>query len=88
MIKIDHKSLCHLEDQVLGSDLQKKAMTKLVGLQFKFEYRKGEDNKAADALSRVGHAFALQAISTAQPVWLQEVVNSYAVDSEAQELLQ
>ena len=86
--KIDQKIMCHLEDQVLSSDLQKKAITKLVGLQFKFEYKKGVDNKAADALSGVGHAFALQAISTAQPVWLQEVLNSYAVDSEAKELLQ
>lgn len=35
-IKIDHQSLCHLDDQVLGSELQKKAMTKLIGLQYKF----------------------------------------------------
>lgn len=51
--KTDHKSLCHLETQALTSDLQCKAMTKLVGLQFQFQYKKGEDNKAADALSRV-----------------------------------
>ena len=79
-IKTDHKSLCHLEDQVLSSDLQRKAMTKLVGLQFKFQFKKGSENQAADALSRVGHVFALQAVSTAQPVWLQEILNSYAVD--------
>lgn len=88
IIKTDHKSLCNLEDQVLTTDLQRKAMTKLVGLQFKFQYKKGADNKAADALSRVGHVFALQTVSTAQPVWLQEVLNSYAVDVAAQLLLQ
>ena len=87
VIKTDHKSLCHLEDQVLSSDLQRKAMTKLVGLQFKFQFKKGIENKAADALSRVGHVFALQATSTAQPLWLQEILNSYVVDTEAQELL-
>jgi hypothetical protein len=32
-------------------------MTKLVGLQFKFQFKKGVDNKPADALSRVGHVF-------------------------------
>lgn len=32
IIKINHKSLCHLEDQALTSELQRKAMTKLIGL--------------------------------------------------------
>lgn len=70
-IKIDHKSLVHLEDQVLTSDLQRKVMTKLVGLQFKFQYKKGAENKVADALSRVGHLFSVQAVLVSHPVWLQ-----------------
>jgi hypothetical protein len=37
-------------------------MTKLIGLQYRFPYKKGLDNKAANALSRVGHLFELQAI--------------------------
>jgi hypothetical protein len=37
VIKTDHRSLCHLEDQQLHTDLQRRAMTKLVGLQFKFQ---------------------------------------------------
>ena len=88
VIKTDHKSLCHLENQALTSELQKKAMTKLIGLQFQFQYKKGEDNKAADALSRVGHVFALPAISSGQPVWIQEILNSYEIDCKAQHLLQ
>jgi hypothetical protein len=84
IIKTDHKSLCNLEDQVLHTDLQKKAMTRLVGLNFSFQYKKGEENKVADALSRVGHAFSLYAISAGVPIWIQEVVNSYAVDNKAQ----
>ena len=40
----DHKSLCHLNDQVLGTDLQQKAMTKLMGFQYTFQYQKGVDN--------------------------------------------
>ena len=41
----------------------------------------------ADAISRVGHLMAIQAISTSQPLWLQEVLNSYATDDTAQQLL-
>lgn len=62
-------------------------MTKLIGLQFQFQYKKGEDNKAADALSRVGHVFALPAVSSSQPVWIQEILNSYEIDCKAQHLL-
>lgn len=62
-------------------------MTKLIGLQYKFQYNKGSDNKPADALSRIGHTFAAQAMSVVQPVWIQEVVNSYFVDPHAQQLL-
>jgi hypothetical protein len=53
IIRTDHQSLYHLQDQTLSTDLQKEAMRKLAGLQFKFTYKKGVDNKATDALSRI-----------------------------------
>jgi cytochrome c1 len=84
----DHKSLSHLQDQSLSTEMQSKTMVKLVGLQFKLQYRKGPNNKAANALSRVGHNFALQSSSMVVPVWLQEVTNAYATDPTAQRLLQ
>jgi hypothetical protein len=87
-IKTDHKSLCCLEDQVFHTELQRKAMTKLIGLQYKFQYNKGSDNTPADALSRIGHAFDLAAVSVIQPAWIQEVLNSYVVDPFSQQLLQ
>ena len=87
VIKTDHKSLCHLQDQTLSTDWQKKAMTKLAGLQFKLQYKKGSENKVADALSRVEHAMECSAISGATPIWLQEVLNSYTTDVTAQQLL-
>ena len=87
VIRTDHKSLAYLTEQNLHSDIQRKAMTRLMGLQFRVVYRKGKDNLAADALSRVGHLLAIQAVSQVQPRWLQEVVNSYVTNSQAQELL-
>lgn len=76
-----------MEDQQLDTELQRKAMAKLVGLQFKFQYKRGKENGAADALSRVGHLLTANALSLCQPTWVQEVSNSYTTDSDAQSLL-
>jgi hypothetical protein len=48
----------------------RKAMTRLMGLQFKVVYRKGKENCAADALSRMVHLHDLQAVSEVKPMWL------------------
>jgi len=88
IIRTDHKSLSYLTEQNLQSDLQRKAMTRLMGLHFKVVYRKGKENVAADALSRVGHLMALQSVSVATPKWMQEVLNSYHIDPMAHSLLQ
>jgi hypothetical protein len=39
-IRTDHESLSFLGEQQLQSDLQRKAMAKLMGLQFKIVYKK------------------------------------------------
>jgi hypothetical protein len=83
----DHKSLCYLQDQSLSTKMQRKAMVKLAGLQFKLQYKRGPDNKVADALSRLGHNFAIQSTFVVVPVWLQEITNSYAVDPAAHKVL-
>ena len=53
LILTDHKSLSYLNEQNLHSDMQRKAMTRLMGLQFQIIYKQGKENLAADALSRV-----------------------------------
>jgi hypothetical protein len=42
---------------------------------------------AVDALSRVDPLMTLQACSETTHLWIQEVVNSYATDGQAQDLL-
>lgn len=88
IIKTDHQSLTYLEDQTLHSTMQRKAMARLMGLQFRIKYKKGVDNTAADSLSRVAAVLQLHAVSAARPAWIQEVINSYVTDSEAQAKIQ
>jgi hypothetical protein len=38
-------------------------MSKLMGMQFRVVYKQGRENKVVDALSRIGHAMALTAVS-------------------------
>lgn len=88
VIKTDHKSLTNLNEHRLHTNWKHKALTKLMGLQYKIIYKKGVDNGVADALSRMTHTQGhLCAISTVHPVWLQDVVATYAVDRKAQEIL-
>lgn len=86
-ILTDHKSLAYLSEKNLHSEMQRKAMTRLMGLQFKIVYGKGKDNVAANALSRIAHLNALQVVSLVKPDWIQEALNSYTTDPRAQQLL-
>jgi hypothetical protein len=42
IIQIDHKSLAYLNEQNVHSEMQRKAMTRLIGLQFKIIYKKAK----------------------------------------------
>jgi hypothetical protein len=52
IIKTEQQSLIHLDDQRVTTPWQQKALTKLIGLNFQIIYKKGVENKVADALSR------------------------------------
>jgi hypothetical protein len=89
LIRTDHASLAHLTDQRLHTPWQHKVFTKLMGLQYKIVYKKGSDNRVADALSRRPHPdLASFAISRAQPAWLLTIWDVYQQDATARELLQ
>lgn len=51
IICTDHESLKYLLDQRITNQIQKKGLSKLMGLTYSVHYRKGRENKAADALS-------------------------------------
>lgn len=89
VIKTDKKSLVNLDDQRLTTPWQHKALTKLMGLQYQIIYNRGQENKAADALSRLPPRTTTElcALTVAQPVWLQAVVDGYVVDPESKKLL-
>jgi hypothetical protein len=89
VIRTDHQSLTHLTDQRLHTEWQKKALTKLMGLQYRIQYKQGIHNGAADALSRKPSASSqVFALTTVQPAWLSAVVASYTGDAHVQTLLQ
>lgn len=89
IIRTDQRSLIHLGDQRLATLWQQKALTKLLGLQYKLVYRKGVENRAADALSRCDSPEILQlsALSVCVPSWLDEVRDSYASHPHTSSLL-
>jgi len=48
-----------------------------MGFDFIILYRKGKENRAADALSRRVAPATFQAISAVVPEWVQDISNSY-----------
>lgn len=86
LIRTDQKSLVHLEEQRLTTVWQQKAFTKLLGLQYRIAYRKGADNRVADALSRRQHNnnVSLSVISICKPDWLEDIKASYQSNPAAQ----
>ena len=66
IIKTDYESLKFLLQQKLHTHLQRKGMSKLMGLDYVIQYQRGYENKAADALSRCleeGGAAAITALT-------------------------
>jgi RNase P subunit RPR2 len=88
IIKTDQQSLKYIQDQKLTEGIQHKLLVKLLGYNYTVEYKKGKENKVADALSRVKHRVLSMFSSSAIPVWITEVIQSYKEDTKCQELMQ
>jgi hypothetical protein len=52
VIKTDQQSLKYILEQRVGTPMQQKWISKLLGYHFVVEYKQGKENKVADALSR------------------------------------
>lgn len=87
VIKTDHISLKFLLEQKINTASQHKGLSKLLGLDYTIEYKKGSENIVADALSRqegqsgiclvgAGNYF----ISELIPSWMKDIQNSYTTD--------
>lgn len=51
VLRKDHKSLTYLSAQRVHTTIQQRALTKLMGLQYTIQYKQGQFNRVADALS-------------------------------------
>jgi hypothetical protein len=51
-VKTDQQALKFLLEQKVGTTSQQKWISKLLGYDFVIEYKKGKENRVADALSR------------------------------------
>jgi hypothetical protein len=78
IIYTDQKSLIHLNEQRLQTPWQQKVFTKLLGLQYKVLYKLGATNQVVDALSRRASSEQVLVVSSCSPLWLDQVVASYA----------
>lgn len=90
IIDTDQKSLVHLNEQQLHTMWQQKVFTKLLGLHYRIVYKKGTDNRVADALSRRPHSLdeSCHAVSTVVPQWCDEIIAGYSTDSQATAYIQ
>lgn len=63
VIRTDQQSLNYIHDLRLIDGIQHKLLVKLLGFNYKVEYKKGRENKAADSLSRATHSMEVMSLS-------------------------
>jgi hypothetical protein len=89
-VKTDQQSLKFLLEQKIATISQQRWISKLIGYDFIIEYKKGQENCVADALSRKFEAgpatvaLSLSLISFPTPTWVDDLKASYEQDPETQ----
>ena len=89
-IYIDHFSLKHMLDQRISTHMQQKWLSKMIGYDFKIHHRSGNENKAANALSRMNKSVekaTMMAISFPLVEWVEQLTQVWQQDMEIQRLI-
>jgi hypothetical protein len=93
VVRTDHQALKFLLEQKVGTVAQQCWLSKLLGYDFDNEFKKGWDNKVADALSRQSEYqldptdVSISLISFPTPTWVVDLKSSYQSDQQALDLL-
>jgi hypothetical protein len=88
LIKTDQKSLKFITEQKVAGGIQHKLLLKLLEFDYAIDYKKGKENRAADALRRRDNSTQLMSIIVLKPAWIDTVEASYISDAHFQEELQ
>lgn len=89
MVWTDHYSLKYLLEQRISSPAQQRWVTKLLGFDFRVEYKKGRTNLLADALSHIEVSTGqLVALSMPHCDLLTDIQKEHSTSDELQGLIQ
>jgi hypothetical protein len=94
VVRTDHQSLKFLLEQKVGTVMQQRWLSKLLGYDFVVEFKKGRDNKVADGLSRQSEhlpdqdEFSISLISFPTPDWVSDLKSSYHLDAKTSSILE
>jgi hypothetical protein len=86
ILRTDQQSLKHMGEQRLVQGIHHKLLVKLMGYNYRIEYKKGKENRVVDALSQRPQEEYLNSISTVVPLWITDVLTSYEGDPKCKEL--
>lgn len=87
-VRTDQKSLKYLLEQRNGTPTPQRWLSRLLGYDFRVEYRKGKENTAADALSRRLEDGTLMGMSTPATSWIDSIRAEYQTSLELQKLME
>lgn len=87
IIRTDQQSLKYIQEHRLVEGIQHKLLVKLLGFDYVIEYKKGKENRAADALSRMPCPTSVLAITMITPKWMEEIQGTYDQDEHCLQLL-